>query len=106
MVLQVNPKVEVWSGDGGKMIGYGHVVDHVDVYVFSLPNRDLLTMENCETVPPVEAIERWLEQGAVLRVIQGNPKIKMEDGSFTYGCKCWWREVKDEQDKPGKNTHS
>lgn len=95
-------RVEVWAGSGDKFLGKGEVVGVADVYVFSLPNHDLLTMTDCEVVPPPDVIQRYLEFGAALRLIRDNPKIQLEDGTFTYGCNCWWRPI-DESTEPKEN---
>lgn len=81
-------RVKVMSGDGTKLVGYGNYSEDVTTYVAVMPDGSLRSNSNAEVPLDVSQVP-----GAVLRKIDHNPKIVLDDGRVVYGCQVWWEEV-------------
>jgi len=88
-----NIRVHVFSGDGETDLGLGTYEGTVEVFVFEMPDGSLKSMHDAASPPPPELCQQLESEGAVLRSITANPKIRLDTGDIVYGCQTWWGRV-------------
>jgi hypothetical protein len=86
-------RVIVYNGDNTKIIGHGTYIGRTKVWVYYMPDGSLRSASNAENKPngPVPA-------GAVLKQLDDNPKIVLDNGQVVYGAQVWWKEVPSNKD--------
>lgn len=85
-------RVQVWSGDQSDFLGEGELVGEATVYFLACDDGSLISMNNPEERPPPELVA---EKGGEIIESKDNPKIRLDDGSFVYGCQVWWKPLPD-----------
>lgn len=83
-------RVKVFDGTGERYLGQGDYLGTTTVYVIVMPDGSLRSMKNAEEPPP----ESEVPEGAIVKKIQNNPKIQMDNGDVKYGCQVWWEPLK------------
>ena len=70
-------RVVVYDGTGEKLLGYGTYEGDVTVYVTWADGAILTEQDPTKARPGAQRVE-------------GNPRIRMDDGRIVYGCQVWW----------------
>ncbi len=80
-------RVKVWSGDQKTYLGEGTLIGFVTVYFLVENDGSLKSGANAEEKPVGYPEDRIVEA-------TGNPKIRLDNGEFVYGCQVWWEPIK------------
>lgn len=80
-------RVQVWNGDQSVFLGNGELVGTATVYFIACEGGVLYSSENPEERPTEKALAEL--QGELVESAD-NPKIRLDDGSYVYGCQVWW----------------
>lgn len=83
-------KVQVFDGTGNNFLGFGTLVGRVTVYFVIRPDGAITSLANAEEMPPPAFIA---ECEGELAVVEGNPKIILDNGQVVYGCQVWWQQA-------------
>lgn len=86
-------RVRVWNGDQSEFLGEGDYVGNVAIYAIQMPDGSLRSNTNAEVEPDE------VPEGGVVRRMNNNPKIVLDNGQTVYGCQVWWEPIED--DGPG-----
>ena len=85
-------RVRVWNGDRSEYLGEGNYVGNTSVYIIQMEDGSLQSNSNAETEP------QDVPEGGVVRKINNNPKIVLDNGQTVYGCQVWWEPVEQAPD--------
>ena len=87
---EAEPKrVRVWNGDQSEFLGEGNYVGNVAIYAIEMPDGSIQSNTNAEVEP------EDVPEGGVVRKMNNNPKIVLDNGQTVYGCQVWWEPVKE-----------
>jgi len=82
-------RVRVWNGDQSEFLGEGNYIGNVTIYVIEMPDGSLRSNTNAEIEP------EDVPEGGVVRKLNNNPKIVLDNGQTVYGCQVWWEPIED-----------
>lgn len=96
--MTTGKRIRALSGDGSTDLGEGVLIGEARVFLFHRSSDgSVLSLEDAETIPDQETIDRFLKDGCALFSIN-TPKIKMDSGQVVYGAQVWWEELDETSD--------
>lgn len=98
-VMEPGQRVRVMDGAQENELGFGTIVGRVTVWFAEVPGRGIVSRRDAE----VELTPADVPEGAVIRKMDDNVKIQMDDGSVRYGCQVWWAPVDPDDDEPAED---
>ncbi len=86
-VVDSRIKIKVFDGTGKKVLGFGYIIGHTDVWVIEMPDGSIRSLKDAKKRPTNRS-------GGTLQRILNNPKIRLDKGRIVYGCQVWWELVR------------